>query len=284
MQKLYLTSECMEQFGDFLKERENTQATVEKYQRDVKAFLRYLGGERVVTKEILSRYKEWLLEHYAVSSVNSMITAVNQFLVSLHGEELKIRRVRVQREFFRSASRELNQEDYKKILDIAQRKGKEQLTMILQTICETGIRISELQYFTVEQVKRGRIEILNKGKYRVILLPEGLRGKLLAYIGKRRIKEGYVFCTKSGNKKDRSNLWREMKALSREAGVQQDKMYPHNLRHLFARNFYKETGNLSNLANLLGHTSLEVTRIYTMESMEECEKMLNWVNRRTAIL
>ncbi len=266
-------------FEIYLRERENAAATVEKYLRDIRTFRRYMkerGREEAaaINKGDLLGYKEWLLEEYTASSANSMIVALNQFLICIEAGWLRIRRIKVQDQRYQNMGRELGKEEYRHLVRSARQTGQGQLAMIMETICATGIRISELKFFRTDNVKEGMIKVRNKGKYRIVLLPEKLRKKLLLYIAKNRIKEGPVFCTRSGREKNRSNIWKEMKKLSMLAGIDAGKVFPHNLRHLFARTFYKTTKNLINLADILGHSNLEVTRIYTSEGIEEWKKNL----------
>ena len=238
------------------------------------------GGkaQAVLNKEMLLEYRRWLMEHYAVNSANSMIAALNQFLICTGNGDLRIRQITVQRQRIREAEREMGREEFRRLVRTAREGEKPQLAMLMETICATGIRVSELKYFTAEAVRKGVVKVWNKGKYRLVLIADTLKKKLLAYMGKRKIKKGPVFCTRSGKAKDRSNIWKEMKQLSEEAGVDAQKVFSHNLRHLFARTFYKTTKNLINLADILGHSSLEVTRIYTAEGQEVWRRNLEQLN------
>ena len=263
----------LEIFKNYLVDRETSLATLKKYLSDLKKFFTFcLGGE--ITKEVLLDYKQWLVEQYAVNSVNSMIASLNQFLNCVCLTHLRIKSVKCQKQMFLKNEKSLNRKEYHKLLNTAKIQDKARIQMIMETIAETGIRISELSFFTVKQVKQGRIEVHNKGKYRVILLTKRLKMKLLYYIKKQKIESGIVFCTKTGKAIDRSNVWREMKKLEQPARVSGEKIFPHNLRHLFARIFYQETKNLVILAEILGHSNLETTRIYTMETIEKYQKLL----------
>lgn len=263
----------LEIFKNYLVDRETSLATLKKYLSDLKKFFTFcLGGE--ITKEVLLDYKQWLVEQYAVNSVNSMIASLNQFLNCVCLTHLRIKSVKCQKQMFLKNEKSLNRKEYHKLLNTAKIQDKARIQMIMETIAETGIRISELSFFTVKQVKQGRIEVHNKGKYRVILLTKRLKMKLLYYIKKQKIESGIVFCTKTGKAIDRSNVWREMKKLEQPARVSGEKIFPHNLRHLFARIFYQETKNLVILAEILGHSSLETTRIYTMETIEKYQRLL----------
>lgn len=228
-----------------------------------------------IDKGRLLAYKEWLIEHYTVNSVNSMLAALNQFLTFCGYCELKIRRVKTQKNLFLQEEKELTCQEYKRLVKAARAEGKSQLALCIETIAVTGIRVSELKYFTVEQVKKGRIEVHNKGKYRRIFLTGSIRKKLLIYAAARKIRSGCIFVTKNGKPKDRSNLWSEMKALKEKAGVSGEKIFPHNLRHLFARVYYQTTKDLTGLADVLGHSSLNVTRIYTSNTGELYQRQLD---------
>ena len=263
----------LERFKAYLLDKETALATLKKYLADVKKFLVFCLG-REITKEVLVDYKEWLVQKYAINSVNSMIASLNQFLNCLCLTNLRIKSVKCQKQMFLKNEKSLNRKEYHKLLNTAKIQKKARIQMIMETIAETGIRISELSFFTVNQVKKGKIEVRNKGKYRVILLTKKLKMKLLYYIQKYKIESGIIFCTKTGKAIDRSNVWREMKKLEEKANVLREKIFPHNLRHLFARIFYQETKNLVILAEILGHSNLETTRIYTMETIEKYQRLL----------
>ena len=271
----YFSEKDIREFRYYLQERENAQATMEKYIRDVRNFMEYVGKGRKVDKEKLLQYKQWLVENYAISSANSMIVALNQFLIFKGHGGLRLKRIRTQRNGMLNVDKTLEREEFLRLVRTARGQGKEQIAMIMETMCATGIRVSELKFFRVENLKSGMIRVWNKGKYRIVILPEVLRKKLLAYAGKHRIRSGMIFCTRTGREKNRSNIWREMKKISELAGVRLEKVFPHNLRHLFARTFYKMTKDLINLADILGHSSVEVTRIYTSDSINEWRRNLD---------
>lgn len=273
--KLYIQETDIRKFELFLYEKENAQATIKKYISDLNCFLRFVGENREINKLLLVSYKEWLLEHYKVNSVNSMLAALNQFLEFKGAAILKVRRVKTQKNLFLQEEKELTVQEYKRLVKTAYKRGKRQLALCMQVIATTGVRISELQYFTVEQVKTGRIEVHNKGKYRRIFVPEHMKKKLLLYAKQNKIKKGYIFVTKNGRPKDRSNIWSEMKALKEEAGVSAEKIFPHNFRHLFARAYYQMTQDLAGLADVLGHSSLNVTRIYTSSTGAVYQKQID---------
>lgn len=270
-----VSTEDINKFEQFLYERENAIATIRKYKTDIRTFFRFLENERMVNKSRLLEYKEWLMVRYAVSSVNSILAALNQFLEFLGAKYLKVKRVKAQRKLFLQEEKELTRQEFQKLLNIARSEGKDQLALCMETIAATGIRISELRYFTLESVKQGRIEIYNKGKYRKIFLPQIIRRKLICFCKEQKINSGYIFRTRSGKPKDRSNIWSEMKALKDKAGIDGEKIFPHNLRHLFARTYYQCTKDLAGLADLLGHSSLNITRIYTSNTGEIYQKQLD---------
>ena len=262
-------------FREYLNQRENADATIKKYITDISTFLRYLNNESTIDKQKLLDYKEWLLRRYAVSSVNSMLAALNQFLEFLNLSFLKVKRVKVQNNLFLKDEKELIKEEYRRLVKTAAKEGREQLALCIETIASTGIRISELEFFTVESVRRDYIEIVNKGKYRRIFLPKVLRQKLILFARKHGVQKGAIFVTRNGKPKNRSNIWREMKALEEKAGISGNKVFPHNLRHLFARIYYSVTKDLAGLADLLGHSSLNVTRIYTSNTGKIYQKQLD---------
>lgn len=263
-EQLQITVGELEQteFISYLYERENSEATVAKYNTDIRTFYRFLKDDSQVNKAKLVAYKEWLMERYAVSSANSMIAALNQFLIFLGAGSLRLKRICVQKQMFLKDEKEMSKSEYKKLVETARKLGRHKLALLMETICATGIRISELPYFTVSAVRRGKIEVRNKGKIRIILMPEALRKKLLYFAEKEQIKKGCIFVTRSGRPKNRSNIWAEMKALHKDAGVKAEKVFPHNLRHLFARVYYQMYKDIVGLADILGHSSLETTRIY----------------------
>lgn len=270
--------EMIKEFEGFLWERENSHATIKKYLRDIKTFMDYLGRENVISKERLLSYKEWLQQNYSITSVNSMLAALNQFLSFIGLGRLRLKRVKTQNVAVGAVGRELTKKEFQCLVRSAKSSGNEQLALLMETVCATGIRISELKFFRVENVHSGMVKIHNKGKYRIIPIPRILQKKLLIYIRKNRILSGSVFRTRTGKEKDRSNIWREMKKTAQSAGVDPAKVFPHNLRHLFARTFYKKTKNLIDLADILGHSSVEVTRIYTSNGFEEWKKGVEQIN------
>lgn len=246
---------------------EKAGATLEKYMRDVRAFYRWMRGRPIDKKDVLE-YKTSLCERYAAASVNSMLSSLNSFFSFLDWHELKVKTLRVQRQLFSSQDQELTKSEYERLLDAAKKKKNDRLYLLLQTICSTGIRVSELKFITVDAIRRQSAEINCKGKHRCAFLPAELCSLLLAYAKKRQIKSGSVFVTKNGKPLDRSNIWMDMKKLCKAAHVTEKKVFPHNLRHLFARTYYSMQKDIVRLADILGHASVNTTRIYTVESGE----------------
>ncbi len=271
-------TENMKLFELYLLERENAPATIQKYKTDVRTFFRYLGDSQEITKECLIKYKNWLIENYALSSVNSMLVALNQYLVCIGLERWKLRRVKTQRKIYEDEQKELSTENYFRLIEAAREEGKERLALMMETMCSTGIRVSELNFFTVESVSSGIVRVWNKGKYRLVVLPEKLCMKLKLYIREQKLQSGMVFVTRNGKPVDRSNIWREMKRLSEKTGIAGETIFPHNLRHLFGRTFFHLTRNLVLLADILGHSSLEVTRIYASDGIASWREKIEQLN------
>ena len=273
-----ITKTNVKSFESWLQREERSQGTIEKYLRDLRAFCRF-GAEQNATaeelKEKLASWKDYLIRSgYAVVTVNSMLTAVNGFFRFMGWEECRVRPVRRQRRIFSDEKKELSKSEYMCLLRAAEEEGNQRLYYILQTIAATGIRVSELPFITVESLKTGRSEVQCKGKLRVILLTRELCRALQGYCRKKGIQSGPVFITRSGKPVNRSNIWSEMKRLCEVAGVASEKVFPHNLRRLFARTFYRMEKDIAKLADLLGHASIDTTRIYIMESGREHERQV----------
>ncbi|MBS5065621.1 MAG: tyrosine-type recombinase/integrase [Hungatella hathewayi] len=272
-----ITEEMLKQYGQYLKEEERSRATVEKYARDVRKFKDYLhrcGGEGL-DKESVLEYKQYLREHYKTTSVNSMLAAVNSFLEYIDRGECKVKLLKIQRVQFSDKEKELTEKDYARLVHTAERKGDIRMSMLLQTIGSTGIRISELPFITVESLETGRADIYNKGKSRIALLPAELVKILKSYCRKVGIRSGSIFITRNGKLMDRSNISKRMKLLGREAGVDTSKVFPHNFRHLFARIFYSIEKDVVRLMDLLGHSNINTTRIYTMSTEEQPRRQMS---------
>lgn len=265
MKERLITHELLQKYTDWLKEQEKSAGTIELYCRNIKALKVFLNG-RSASKTELIMWKEKLMEKYAPASVNAMLAAVNSFLDYCGWNDSKVKPLRIQKEIFSREEQELTREEYLRLIQTAERSGNKRLSLVMQTICSTGIRVSELQAVTVEAVTAGRAVVSCKGKTRIVFIPDKLRRALSAYIKKQKRTAGAVFQTKAGRPLNRSNIWRDMKKLCAEAGVEPEKVFPHNLRHLFARIYYTLEKDLSRLADILGHTSITTTRIYTMES------------------
>lgn len=262
-------------FVDHLREEERSEGTTQKYLRDVRKFLSWLQ-QRTLNKNEVSDWKAQLLsDGYAPETVNSMIVALNRFLEVIGRGDCRIHTLRIQRKLFRRQERELTRVEYERLVQTAERKGQARLALLLEAIAATGIRVSEVKYLTVEAAKAGRAEISLKGKIRVILLPNKLRRKLLKYAKKQKTVSGQIFLTRNGKSMSRKQIWAEMKALCKAAGIAADKVFPHNLRHLFAREFYKICRDVVKLADILGHSSIETTRIYLLSTGEEHVKQLS---------
>ena len=261
------------EFRTWLVREEKSAATVEKYLRDVQAFQVYAKG-RGVTKDLVMAWKESLVaEGYAARSINSMLASVNSLLKFLGLDGCRVKNLKIQQQAYCPEEKELTKAEYKRLLDTA--AGQPQLKLVMETICGTGIRVSELRYFTVEAVKTGEIRISNKGKIRTILIPGKLKKKLLSWAREHHIQAGVIFVTKTGKPLDRSSIWSKMKKLCRDAGVKASKVFPHNLRKLFARCFYALEKDIAKLADILGHSSINTTRIYIMTTGTEHLRQLD---------
>ena len=261
-----ITKELIKNFRRYLIEEEKAAATVEKYIRDINVFADWLG-EKELDKETVLIYKENLTQNYAPASVNSVLSSLNSFFTFNEWYNLRVKNLKIQKQLFANKDNELTKEEYERLLTAAKSKGNEQLYFLMQTICSTGIRVSELCYITVESLKAQKAQINLKGKMRVVILPKELCKMLLKYSKEQNITSGSVFVSRNGKPLDRSNIWKMMKALCESAGVARAKVFPHNLRHLFARTFYSIQKDIVRLADILGHSSVNTTRIYTMEAV-----------------
>lgn len=272
---MQITKQHIKDYKNYLYEEEKSQATIEKYIRDIYKFYESLE-EGIISKEALISYKQKLIIKYQLASINSMLISIHGFLDYIELSEYKVKLLKIQKKTFIDQEVKLTKEEYHRLLSAAQ--SNERLFMLIQTICSTGIRVSEHRFITVEALKNKKAIVSNKGKIRYIFFPKQLRKQLLCYCKKNRIKKGPVFITRSGKPMDRSNIWLSMKALCQQARVSAKKVYPHNLRHLFALTFYKVEKDLVRLADILGHASIETTRIYTMTSTFECESQISKLN------
>ncbi len=261
------------EFKEYLISEEKSPSTIEKYIRDVRAFSAFTGNSEI-TKETVIAYKKSLQENYAVRSVNSMLASINSLFAFLGWHDLRVKSLKLQQQVFCSEEKELTKAEYSRLCAAAKRKHNERLNLILQTICGTGIRVSELQYITVEAIRQGEAVVNCKAKTRPVFIVKELKQKLLRYAAEQNIKSGMIFVTRTGKPINRTNIWREMKALCKEANVNPQKVFPHNLRHLFARVFYGIEKDIAKLADILGHSSINTTRIYIISTGTEHRKKM----------
>lgn len=269
-----ITRQQIQAFAAHLRQAERSSGTIENYLRHVRAFAAWLAG-RSVTKEAAAEWKEHLLDKgYCPSTINAMLGGLNRFFDFVGWKKYQVKALRLQRRLFREDSRELTRAEYDRLIAAARAMGRERLALLMETICATGIRVSEVQYLTVEAVERGKAEISLKGKIRTILIPGKLRKKLLKFAHKNKTASGEIFLTRNGKGMSRKQIWAEMKAICKAAGVEASKVFPHNLRHLFARTFYKVCRDVAKLADVLGHSSIETTRIYLISTGAEHAKEL----------
>lgn len=261
-------------FADYLRAEERSEGTIEKYLRDVRKFFCWLADKSLEKVQVSAWRAQLLSDGYAPETVNSMIVALNRFLDFIGCSDCRVRTLRIQRKLFRRQERELTRAEYERMVQTAERKGQQRLALLLEAIAATGIRVSEVKYLTVETARAGRAEIALKGKIRVILLPNKLCRKLLKYAKKQKTVSGEIFLTKNGKSLSRRQIWSEMKHLCKFAGVEASKVFPHNLRHLFATVFYQACKDIAKLADVLGHSSIETTRIYLVTSGTEHARQL----------
>ena len=261
----HVTPKELSDFARRLREDERSASTIENYLRHIRAFATW-AGEWPVTKDLAAAWKEHLVAQYRPGTVNTMLVSLNRFFGFLGWHDCQVKTLRIQRRLFREDSKELTREEYARLVSAAQSSGRERLVLLLETICSTGIRVSEVKYITVEALKLGKAEISLKGKICTILLPYKLCRKLLKYAKKQKTVSGEVFLTRNGTSLSRKQIWAEMKSICQKAKVAASKVFPHNLRHLFARMFYKVCRDVAKLADVLGHSSIETTRIYLIST------------------
>ena len=269
-----ITTEKIREFEKYLRLEERSASTARKYADAVRTFYDFLPPDKTVSRERLLTWKNELRDNRAASTVNVMLSAVNSFFAFMSWDDLHTKQIRTQRRIYRDTKRELSRDEYIKLLNTAKNDGNRRLFYLMQTLGATGIRISELRFITVEALKNGRATVDCKGKRRGVLIPKRLREALLNYCEIEGIVSGPVFVTKRGNPMDRSNIWRELRRLCGDAGVDAEKVFPHNFRHLFAVSYYRQEKDVAKLADLLGHASIETTRIYIMESGAEHERQI----------
>lgn len=261
MNEYCLNRKNIETYLQYLREQEKSAGTLEKYKRELYELLSFLSGKNESKEELIS-WKAQLEQKYRPAGVNGRLVAANGFFSFFGRYDLRMKLLRIQKEIFAKEEKELTKGEYIRLVQAAERKGNMRLSLVIQTICATGIRVSELQYITVESLKKGRAEVNCKGKRRVIFLPMDLLRKLKNYAKEKGISTGVIFCTRTGCPLNRCNIWSDMKKLCRDAQVNPQKVFPHNLRHLFARTFYSLEKDIAKLADLLGHSNIETTRIY----------------------
>lgn len=270
-----ITDENIDRYGEYLFQEEKAASTVKKYVREVEIFAKWLSG-REATKELAAQWKEELqMCGYVPRTVNAMLSAVNGFFSFMGWQDCRVKFLKIQRQMFRDASKDLDIEEYERLVNAAYRLNNRRLGLVIETICGTGIRVSELEYITVDAVRAGKAEIVLKGKVRVILMPGQLIRKLLEYAGEQNISSGGIFMTRNGKNLSRRQIWAEMKKLCADAGVESSKVFPHNLRHLFAKTFYQAHGDIVRLADVLGHSSIDTTRIYLLSTGAEHVRQLD---------
>ena len=262
-----ITEKLIKNFKEYLLNEEKSVATLEKYIRDITAFMIWCRNKDM-TKGLVLEYKQKLTEKYAPASVNSILSSLNSFFSYNEWYELKVKSLKIQKQIFTNQEKELTKVEYERLLMTAKQRKNKRLYFVMQTICATGIRVSELKSITVEAIRCGQATINCKGKMRVVILPKQLCKMLKGYIAEQKITSGSVFVSKNGKPLDRSNIWSDMKKLCDRAGVSKDKVFPHNLRHLFARTYYSLQKDVVRLADILGHSSINTTRIYTIETGE----------------
>ena len=263
------TVEQIREFSRYLREEERETATIDKYSRDVKDFFIWLK-DREISRERIAEWKQHLRRvGRKPVTINGKLSALNKFLSFLGRNDCRIKYLKIQRRLFRSTEKQLSKQEYIRLLETAHSLGRERLALLMETICATGIRVSEVKYITAEAIRAGRTEIALKGKIRTILLPGKLCRKLQKYVRKRKIVSGEIFLTRNGKGLSRRQIWAEMKSLCEKAGVAPSKVFPHNLRHLFAQTFYRVCRDVAKLADVLGHSSIETTRLYLISTEAE---------------
>ena len=268
------TVEQIREFSRYLREEERETATIDKYSRDVKDFFIWLK-DREISRERIAEWKQHLRRvGRKPVTINGKLSALNKFLSFLGRNDCRTKYLKIQRRLFRSTEKQLSKQEYIQLLETAHSLGRERLALLMETICATGIRVSEVKYITAEAIRAGRTEIALKGKIRTILLPGKLCRKLQKYAKKQKITSGEIFLTRSGKGISRRQIWAEMKALCKQARVAPSKVFPHNLRHLFARTFYRVSRDVAKLADVLGHSSIETTRIYLISTGAEHVRQL----------
>lgn len=274
MEENIISDNLIKEFAAYLSAEEKSDNTISKYVRDVKALKNFCGGLKIDKHTVLAYKQKLIADGYAVSSINSMIASINSLFAYAGWNDFKVRSLKAQKQIFCSEDKELTRSEYERLCNAAKEKDSGRTYLILQTICGTGVRVSELEFITVEAVKKGEARVCLKGKMRSIFIVKKLQKRLLKYIAQKNIKTGPVFITRTGKPMNRTNIWREMKSLCVRAGVNQSKVFPHNLRHLFARIFYNAEKDIVKLADILGHSSIDTTRLYIISTGAEHRKRM----------
>ena len=274
MTNFTITTEQIGSYETYLRTEERCAGTREKYLRDIRNFACFLRDGELTKETVITWREELIKNHYAPVTINSMIAALNGFFRHIERDDCRLHFLKIQRKLFREKSKELTRAEYERLIKAAYSTGKERLALLMETICASGIRVSEIKYITVEAARNGKAEISLKGKIRNILLPKKLCRKLLQYAKKQKIAAGEIFLTSNGKSMSRGQIWAEMKKICKKAGVEHTKVFPHNLRHLFATVFYKACKDIVRLADVLGHSSVDTTRIYLMTTSAEHERQL----------
>lgn len=274
MQGQILTNEITEYFKKHLQEEEKSENTINKYMRDIRAFMAFTGYKEICKNTVIAYKNKLIRNNYAVRSINSMLASLNSLFAFLGWTDFNVKSIKFQRQIYRCEEKQLTKAEYTRLVYSAKQKGNKRLNLILQTICGTGIRVSELQYITVEAAKSGKAVVSLKGKVRSIFIVKELKRKLLCYATEKGIQSGCIFITRTGKPISRTNIWREMKNLCEIAGVNPQKVFPHNLRHLFARTFYGIEKDIAKLSDILGHSSINTTRIYIISTGDEHRRQM----------
>lgn len=274
MQGQILTNEITEYFKKHLQDEEKSENTINKYMRDIRAFMAFTDYKEICKNTVIAYKNKLIRDNYAVRSINSMLASLNSLFAFLGWTDFNVKSIKFQRQIYRCEEKQLTKAEYARLVYSAKQKGNKRLNLILQTICGTGIRVSELQYITVEAAKSGKAVVSLKGKVRSIFIVKELKRKLLCYATEKGIQSGCIFITRTGKPISRTNIWREMKNLCEIAGVNPQKVFPHNLRHLFARTFYGIEKDIAKLSDILGHSSINTTRIYIISTGDEHRRQM----------
>lgn len=269
MKERILSDTALKRFEEYLQKEEKSENTIEKYLRDVQAFMRFAGESRIFKETVIAYKTQLIQKNYAAHSINSMLAGINSLFSFLGWTDCKVKSIKLQRQIYCPEGKELTKAEYMRLVSTANNRGNKRLGLILQTICGTGIRVSELPFITVESVKSGEAAVSLKGKMRSVFIVRDLQKKLLRYAAEQKIKTGTIFITRTGKPMSRTNIWREMKNLCVQAHVNPGKVFPHNLRHLFARTFYGIEKDIAKLADILGHSSINTTRVYIVTTGNE---------------